>query len=158
MLTFRFAQRKDVGLILRFIRELADYEHMLSEVVANEENISDWLFDKQRAQVIFIVKDGKEIGFALFYHNFSTILGRSGLYIEDLYIIPKERGKGYGTQTLRYLAQLALERSCGRMEWCCVDWNTPSIEFYLSLGARQMSEWTTYRLSGTTLKKLAWGE
>lgn len=154
-LNFRYAERKDIPLILRFIRELADYEKMLDEVVADEATLESWIFDKQKAEVIFAVADGREVGFALFFHNFSTFLGRAGLYLEDLYVRPEYRGKGYGKAILKKLAAIAVERGCGRLEWWCLDWNKPSIDFYLSLGAEPMSDWTVYRIAGDTLTKLA---
>ena len=154
-LTFRNAERKDTGLILHFIKELADYEKMLDEVVADEATLETWIFDKQKAEVIFAVEDGKEVGFALFFHNFSTFLGRAGIYLEDLYVKPECRGKGYGKAILKKLASIAVERGCGRLEWWCLDWNQPSIDFYLSLGAEPMSDWTVYRIAGDTLKQLA---
>ena len=154
-LTFRNAERRDTALILRFIKELADYEKMLDEVVADEATLEEWLFDKQKAEVIFAVVDGREIGFALFFHNFSTFLGRAGIYLEDLYIMPEYRGKGYGKAILKKLASIAVERGCGRLEWWCLDWNKPSIDFYLSLGAEPMSDWTVYRIAGDTLRQLA---
>lgn len=154
-LTFRFAQETDTLLILQFIRELADYEQLLSEVVADEATLEQWIFDKQKAEVIFAVVDGKEIGFALFFHNFSTFLGRAGLYLEDLYVQPEYRGNGYGKAILKKLAAIAVERGCGRLEWWCLDWNKPSIEFYRSLGAQPMDEWTVYRIAGDTLTSLA---
>ena len=154
-LTFRNAERKDTGLILQFIKELADYEKMLNEVVADERTLETWIFDKQKAEVIFAVADGKEVGFALFFHNFSTFLGRAGIYLEDLYVKPEYRGKGYGKAILKKLASVAVERGCGRLEWWCLDWNKPSIDFYLSLGAEPMSDWTVYRIAGDTLKQLA---
>ena len=154
-LTFRNAERKDTGLILQFIKELADYEKMLDEVVADEATLEAWIFDKQKAEVIFAVENGKEVGFALFFHNFSTFLGRAGIYLEDLYVRPECRGKGYGKAILKKLASIAVERGCGRLEWWCLDWNKPSIDFYLSLGAEPMSDWTVYRIAGDTLKRLA---
>ncbi|MDF2911837.1 MAG: GCN5-related N-acetyltransferase, partial [Sporolactobacillus laevolacticus] len=155
-LTFRYAERKDVTLILRFIRELADYEKMLREVVATEALLMDWIFDQKKAEVIFALDDNKtEIGFALFFHNFSTFLGRAGIYLEDLFVLPQYRGNGYGKNILRHLAKIAVERGCGRLEWWCLDWNKPSIDFYLSLGAEPMDEWTVYRISGETLHKMA---
>ena len=154
-LTFRNAERRDTALILRFIKELADYEKMLDEVVADEATLEEWLFDKQKAEVIFAVVDGREIGFALFFHNFSTFLGRAGLYLEDLFVLPEYRGKGYGKQLLKKLASIAVQRKCGRLEWWCLDWNQSSIDFYLSLGAEPMSDWTVYRFSGDTLQDLA---
>ena len=154
-LTFRSAQREDVDTILFFIRELAKYEKMEDEVVATPKLLEEWIFDKQKAEVIFPTVDGKEVGFALFFHNFSTFLGRAGLYLEDLYIMPEYRGRGYGKATLRELARIAVSRGCGRLEWYCLDWNKPSIDFYLSLGAQPLDEWTTYRLTGETLENMA---
>ena len=156
-LTFRNAERKDTALILQFIRELAAYEKMLDEVVADKATLEAWIFDRQKAEVIFAVEEGKEVGFALFFHNFSTFLGRAGLYLEDLYVKPECRGKGYGKAILKKLASIAVERGCGRLEWWCLDWNRPSIDFYLSLGAEPMSDWTVYRIAGDTLKQLADG-
>ena len=152
---FRFADENDVSLILYFIKELAKYEEMLDEVVANEENLQEWIFDKKKAEVIFALEDGVEVGFALFFHNFSTFLGRSGIYLEDLYVKPEFRRKGYGKALLKKLAQIAVERGCGRLEWWCLDWNKPSIDFYLSLGAEPMKDWTVYRIAGNTLTQLA---
>lgn len=154
-ITFRNAEENDVSLILYFIRELAEYEKMLDDVVATEELLREWIFEKKKAEVIFAIVDGKEVGFALFFHNFSTFLGRAGIYLEDLYVKPEHRGKGCGKGLLKKLAQIALERGCGRLEWSCLDWNKPSIDFYLSLGAEPMSEWTVYRAAGDTLRRLA---
>lgn len=154
-LTFRNAERKDTALILQFIKELADYENMLDEVAADETTLMTWIFDKQKAEVIFAVEDGEEVGFALYFHNFSTFLGRAGIYLEDLYVKPEHRGKGYGKAILKKLAEIAVERGCGRLEWWCLDWNKPSIDFYRSLGAEPMSDWTVYRIAGDTLKVLA---
>lgn len=154
-LGFRNAQRNDVGLILQFIRELADYEKMLSEVVADEATLEEWIFDKQKAEVIFALEGEKEVGFALYFHNFSTFLGRAGIYLEDLYVKPEYRGKGYGKAILKKLAFIAVERGCGRLEWWCLDWNKPSIDFYRSLGAEPMDDWTVYRIAGETLTNLA---
>ena len=151
---FRYAERRDVGLVLQFIRELADYEHMLDEVVATPELLEEWLFDRKKAEVVFAVEDGVEVGFALFFHNFSTFLGRAGIYLEDLYVRPAYRGRGFGKALLTKLAQIAVERKCGRLEWWCLDWNRPSIDFYLSMGAEPMKDWTVYRISGDTLQKL----
>ena len=153
--SFRSAERRDVPLILQFIRELADYEKTLDEVVADEATLEQWIFDRQKAEVIFAVEGEREVGFALFFHNFSTFLGRAGIYLEDLYVRPECRGKGYGKAILKKLASLAVERGCGRLEWWCLDWNRPSIDFYLSLGARPMSDWTVYRITGDTLLNLA---
>ena len=153
--TFRFAEEPDTPLILEFIRQLAEYEHMLDQVVADEATLRDQLFEKRRAEVLFALADGKEIGFALFFHNFSTFLGRAGLYLEDLYVCPEYRGRGYGKAIFRQLAAIAWERGCGRMEWWCLDWNTPSIGFYKALGAEAMEDWTVYRLTGSALQALA---
>lgn len=154
-LTFRKAERNDTALVLQFIRELAEYEKMQDEVVADVDTLAEWIFDKEKAEVIFAVADGVEVGFALFFHNFSTFLGRAGIYLEDLYVKPEYRGKGIGKAILKKLASIAVERGCGRLEWCCLDWNRPSIDFYLSLGAKPMSEWTVYRVTGDTLNDLA---
>lgn len=156
--SIRFATREDVPLILNFVKELADYEHMLDEVVADEEIMAEWIFDKQKAEVIIGEEDGSPVGFALFFHNFSTFLGRAGIYLEDLFVKPEYRGRGYGKALLRKLAAIALKRGCGRLEWWCLDWNQPSIDFYKSLGAEPMEEWTTYRISGETLEKFGKGE
>ena len=153
-LGFRFAVPDDTPLILRFIRLLAEYEKMADLVTATEEELRGQLFEEKKAEVIFAVLDGKEIGFALFFHNFSTFLGRAGLYLEDLYILEEYRGKGYGKALFRELARVAVERGCGRFEWWCLDWNLPSIEFYRSMGARPMDEWTVYRIDGDTLRAL----
>ena len=151
----RFARREDTALILRFIRGLAEYEKMLDLVVADEELLADQLFEKKNAEVIFAMEGETEVGFALFFHNFSTFLGRSGLYLEDLFVLPEYRGRGYGKGLLQKLASIAVERGCGRLEWSCLDWNTPSIDFYKSLGAEPMSDWTVYRVAGETLAALA---
>ena len=153
--SYRYANRQDVPLVLRFIKELADYEEMLSEVVADEATLEEWLFDKEKAEVIFALEGEKEVGFALFFHNFSTFLGRAGIYLEDLYVSPAYRGRGYGKGLLRQLAKIAAQRGCGRLEWWCLDWNRPSVDFYLSMGAEPMSDWTVYRIAGDTLQQLA---
>lgn len=154
-MNYRFAGEADVGTILQFIRELAVYEHMEADVVATEDLLREWIFEKGKAEVLFAVENGREVGFALFCYNFSTFLGRAGIWLEDLFVLPEFRGKGYGKGLLKQLARLAVERGCGRLEWCCLDWNTPSIEFYRSLGAVPMDDWTTYRLTGDTLKTMA---
>ncbi len=153
--TVRFAKREDVGQILEFIRRLAAYEKLEHEVVATEETLEEWLFDKEKAEVLFAVVDGKEVGFALFFHNFSTFLGRAGIYLEDLYVEPAFRGQGIGKGLIKQLARIAVERGCGRLEWWCLDWNQSSIDFYRSLGAKAMDEWTVYRIAGETLTQLA---
>ena len=154
-MNFRFADKKDCGKILDFIKQLAEYEKMSDEVVATEELLQEWIFEKQKAEVIFALENEKEVGFALFFHNFSTFLGRAGIYLEDLFVLPEYRGKGYGKGLLKQLAKIAVERGCGRLEWSCLDWNKPSIDFYLSLGAVPMDEWTVYRLTGDTLIEMS---
>ena len=151
----RYAEEKDAALILEFIRALAEYEKMSDEVVATEELLQEWVFEKKKAEVIFAVEDGVEVGFALFFHNFSTFVGRAGLYLEDVFVKMEHRGKGYGKALLKELARIAVERGCGRMEWVCLNWNQPSIDFYRSLGAVPMDDWTIYRVAGDTLKALA---
>ena len=151
----RFATEKDVALILDFIKDLAEYEKMSNQVVADESLLREWIFEKNKAEVIFALEDGKEVGFALFFHNFSTFIGRAGIYLEDLYVKPDYRGNGYGKALIKKLAAIACERGCGRLEWSCLDWNKPSIDFYLSLGAQQMNEWTVYRFEGESLSTLA---
>lgn len=150
----RKAVRQDVPLILEFIKGIARYEKMENEVVATTELLEEQLFDKGRAEVIFVMEEGAEVGFALFFHNFSTFLGRSGLYLEDLFVYPEHRGKGYGKALFLELVRIANERGCGRMEWVCLNWNKPSIEFYRSMGAMSLDEWTTYRLTSDAMKKL----
>lgn len=152
---FRYATESDVPLILDFIKKLADYERMADEVIATEDLLNEWLFEKNKAEVLFLVVDEKEVGFALFFHNFSTFLGRAGIYLEDLFVLEEHRKKGYGRAILRKLAQIARERGCGRLEWWCLDWNKPSIDFYRSLGAQPMEDWTVFRLSGSTLLQVA---
>ena len=152
---YRFAERKDAALILDFIKGLADYEKLSDEVVATPETLEEWIFDRQKAEVIFALEDGVEVGFALFFHNFSTFLGRAGLYLEDLFVKPAYRGRGYGKGLLAALAKIAVEHGCGRLEWVCLDWNKPSIDFYKSLGAVPMDDWTIYRVAGDTLTALA---
>lgn len=152
---FRYATESDVPLILDFIKKLADYERMADEVIATEDLLNEWLFEKNKAEVLFLVVEEKEVGFALFFHNFSTFLGRAGIYLEDLFVLEEHRKKGYGRAILRKLAQIARERGCGRLEWWCLDWNKPSIDFYRSLGAQPMEDWTVFRLSGSTLLQVA---
>ena len=154
-ITYRFAKKQDAGLVLHFIRQLAIYEKMEDQVVATQALLEEWIFDKKHAEVIFAMLDGKEVGFALFFHNFSTFLGRSGIYLEDLFVKPAYRGRGHGKALIRELARITVERGCGRLEWCCLDWNQPSIDFYLSLGAVPMDEWTIYRLTGDNLRDFA---
>ena len=128
---------------------------MENEVVATPELLEYWIFDQKKAEVIFALEEEKEVGFALFFHNFSTFLGRAGIYLEDLYVLPEYRGRGHGKALLGRLAKIAVQRGCGRLEWWCLDWNEPSIAFYRSLGAVPMEEWTTYRITGDTLRHMA---
>ena len=151
---FRFASENDTALILDFIKGLAEYEKMTELVVADEDLLNEWIFKKKKAEVIFALEDGVEVGFALFFHNFSTFLGRAGIYLEDLYVKPEFRGRGHGKALMTELARIALERGCGRLEWSCLDWNNPSIEFYRSLSAESLDEWTTFRLAGDSLKNV----
>ena len=123
-------------------------------MVATEELLREWIFEKGKAEVIFAMEGETEVGFALFFHNFSTFLGRAGIYLEDLFVLPEYRGKGYGKGLLTELARIAVARGCGRLEWWCLDWNRPSIDFYKSLGAEPMDEWTTYRIAGETLQQM----
>ncbi|MBQ1205739.1 MAG: GNAT family N-acetyltransferase [Clostridia bacterium] len=150
---FRNATKDDCALILSFIKALAEYEKMSDDVVATEDLLREWIFEKQKAEVIFALEDNREVGFALFFHNFSTFVGRAGIYLEDLFVLPEYRKRGHGKALILELARIAVERKCGRMEWSCLDWNQPSIDFYLSLGAKPMNEWTTYRLAGDALDK-----
>ena len=152
----RYAGEDDIQLIFQFIKDLAEYEKMADEVVATEFQLKEHLFgDHSYAEVILAFYDDSPAGFALFFHNFSTFLGRPGLYLEDLFVKPKYRGKGIGTSLLSYLAKVAVERNCGRLEWAVLDWNTPSIEFYKSLNAKPLDDWTTFRLTGDSLDKLS---
>jgi GNAT superfamily N-acetyltransferase len=151
----RFATEEDVPLILSLIRGLAEYENLLDKVVATEEGLRDSIFVQKRAEVLIGEYEGKPVGFALFFYNFSTFLGKPGIYLEDLYIKPEMRGKGMGKILLSYLARLAVERDCGRLEWWCLNWNEPSIQFYRHLGAKPMDEWTVYRVCDQALADLA---
>lgn len=159
MAEFRFAQPGDEAKIYDFICALAEYEHLSNEVVATPALLREWIFERGKAEVLFALNEQKEeVGFALFFHNFSTFLGRAGIYLEDLFVLPEFRGKGYGKALLRELARITAERGCGRLEWCCLDWNQPSIDFYRSLGAVPMEDWTIYRLTGETLQAMAEAE
>ena len=151
----RKATANDVALILKFIKKLAEYENMLDQVVADESLLKEWIFDKNKAEVLFATKDGVEVGFALYFHNFSTFLGRAGIYLEDLFVLEEYRGQGLGKLLLKTLANITVERGCGRLEWSCLDWNKPSIDFYHSLGAKKLDEWKAFRLTGKELERLA---
>ncbi len=151
----RPAGEADCCVILDFIKLLAKYEHLEHEVTATEEKLRQSLFERRQAEVIIGEKNGRPVAFALFFHNYSTFLGKANLYLEDLYVLEECRGKGYGTKMFRRLGQIALERDCERLDWWCLDWNENSIKFYLSLGAVPMDEWTVFRISGPALNKLA---
>lgn len=151
----RLAKESDVKLIFQFIKCLGEYEKLSHEVVATEEKLRKSLFEQKMAEVIIGEFKGEPVGFALFFHNYSTFLGQAGIYLEDLFIKPEMRGKGFGKIMLKHLAKLAVERDCGRLEWACLDWNEPSICFYKGLGANALDDWTGFRLTGETLRKLA---
>jgi GNAT superfamily N-acetyltransferase len=158
MFAIRPATEADVPLILQFIRDLAEYERLADKVVATEEGLRRSLFGSPRfAEVVIGEEDGAPVGFALFFHNYSTFLGQPGIYLEDLFVKPEARGRGYGKALLTRLAQLARERGCGRVEWAVLDWNEPAIDFYKALGATPMDEWTVFRLTGAALEALARG-
>ena len=154
-LIIRPAKPEEAGRVLELINRLAVYEKCANEVVADEATLYHSLFVEKSAEVVFAEEDGAIVGFALFFHNFSTFVGRKGLYLEDLFIIPEKRGLGYGKALLKYLARIAVERNCGRMEWICLDWNKPALSVYHSIGAVPMSEWTVQRLDEATLKAFA---
>jgi GNAT superfamily N-acetyltransferase len=150
---------RDVPVILSLIKGLAEYEKLSHEVVATEETLRESLFGKRRVAEVILGYAGTEaVGFAVFFHNYSTFLGRPGIYLEDLFVKPEWRRRGLGTQLLRYIAQQAVARGCGRLEWSVLDWNEPAIDFYQKLGARAMDEWTVYRVTGNALEKLASGK
>ncbi|MCY7355298.1 MAG: GNAT family N-acetyltransferase [Lysobacter sp.] len=155
-IALRFAERKDTALILAFVRELAAYEKLAHEVVADEATLADNLFGEHPgAEVVIVEVDGHAAAFALFFHNFSTFLGRRGLYLEDLYVKPDYRGHGLGRLLMSFLARLAIERGCGRFEWWVLDWNEPAIRFYREIGAVAMDQWTVQRVTGESLAVLA---
>ena len=153
-LVFRAARRDDCPLILRFIKGIAEYERLEDSVATTVEMLEEWLFDKRAAEVLFAMADGTEAGFALFFQNFSTFTGKGGLYLEDIFVLPEYRGRGIGKATMRELARVAVERGYARAEWACLDWNASAIDFYKSLGATPMDEWTVYRLTGDALTTL----
>ncbi len=155
MINIRNANESDTNTILQFIKELAEYEKMSKDVTATEELLKENLFVKKLAEVVIAEEDNIPVGFALFFHNFSTFLGKGGIYLEDLYVKPNMRNKGIGKLLLKYLSNLAVERDCGRLEWSCLDWNEPSIAFYKERGATPMDEWTVYRVTGENLIELA---
>ncbi len=157
-LEIKSATIDDVPLIFSFIKKLAEYEKLMDAVVATEDGLREVLFGERRyAETVIAYENNEPVGFALFFHNFSTFVGKPGIYLEDLFVDPEHRGKGYGKALLAHLAKLAQERNCGRLEWAVLNWNKPSIEFYESLGAKPMNEWTVYRLTGEALENLANG-
>jgi len=153
-MNIRQATKQDLGTVLYFIKELAKYEKMENDVIATENLLNEWMFERKIAQALIISENNTDVGFALYFFNFSTFLGKGGLYLEDLYILPEHRKKGYGKALFKELAKIAIDNNCGRMEWVCLNWNQPSINFYLSLGATPLNEWTTYRLTESQLKLL----
>lgn len=154
-LNIRPARPDETGTVLELINRLATYEKCSNEVVADINTLYQSLFVEKSAEVVFAEEDGNIVGFALFFHNFSTFVGRKGLYLEDLFVIPEKRGLGYGKALLKHLAKIAVERNCGRMEWICLDWNESALSVYRKIGAVPMSEWTVQRLDEDTLKHFA---
>ena len=153
--TIRAARENEAATVLEYIKKLAEYEKLAHEVEATEEGLHEALFVRHEAEVVFGEEDGKIVGFALYFHNFSTFVGRKGLYLEDLFVLPEKRGLGYGKALLKHLAQLAVERHCGRMEWICLDWNQSALKVYRSIGAIPMDKWTVQRLEEPALKHFA---
>ena len=154
-INIRPAKPDEAGLVLDFIKKLAVYEKCADDVVADEATLRHSLFVEHAAEVVFAEEDGTVVGFALFFHNFSTFVGRKGMYLEDLFVLPEKRGRGYGKALLKYVARLAVERNCGRMEWICLDWNESALSVYRSMGAEPLSEWTVQRLDEHALKRFA---
>jgi len=154
MVEIRIAKREDSQLVLDFIKEIAKYEKLSNEVIGSKELLEKWMFDKKLIEVAFIMENNKEVGYALYFYNFSTFLTKPGLYLEDIFIKEKYRNKGYGKKLFEYLINKAKTENLGRMEWVCLDWNEPSIKFYESLGAKAMEGWTIFRLDEATLNKI----
>ena len=153
----RFAQEKDVSVLFAMIKELAEYENLQDILEATEQLIREALFEKRVAQALIAESKGEAMGYAVFFHNFSTFVGRPGIYIEDIYVKPQMRGRGIGRSLFEFIAKLAVERNCERLEWACLDWNEPSIAFYKKMNAAAMDEWILYRLSGKALEKVSRG-
>lgn len=151
---FRFAERKDTSLVLKFIKAIASYEEMPDAVKYTEETLEDWLFDRKRGEAFFVIEGKKEVGFCLFYETLPGYIGRGGLYVEDIFVYPEYRGKGYGKAMLKKMAEIALERDCGRLEWLCLKWNVNSINFYKSMGATAMDSCVSFRAEGDALKNM----
>lgn len=154
-LDIRPARPNEAGLVLDFIKRLAEYEKCTDDVVADEATIYHSLFVERSAEVVFAEEDGTVVGFALFFHNFSTFVGRKGMYLEDLFVLPEKRGLGYGKALLKHVARIAVERNCGRMEWICLDWNESALSIYRSIGATPLSDWTVQRLDEQALNEFA---
>ena len=154
-INIRPARPDEAGLVLDFIKRLAVYEKCADDVVADEATLRHSLFVEHSAEVVFAEEDGTVVGFALFFHNFSTFVGRKGMYLEDLFVLPEKRGRGYGKALLKYVARLAVERNCGRMEWICLDWNESALSIYRSMGTNPLSDWTVQRLDEQALKRFA---
>jgi GNAT superfamily N-acetyltransferase len=153
--TIRFADEKDSRIIFSMVKELAEYEKLLDSLEATEELLTETLFHRGVVETLIGECDEKPVGYAMFFHNFSSFAGRIGIFIEDLYVKPEMRGKGFGEAMFAFITNLAVERGCGRLEWSCLDWNTPSIAFYRKMGAVPLDEWTMYRLTGKNLEKAA---
>jgi len=153
--TIRFAKGNDARIVLDMVRELAAYEKLVENLEATEERFCESLFQRDVAETLIGEYEGKPVGYAIFFHNFSSFTGRIGLYIEDIYVKPEMRGKGFGQAIFAYIAKLAVERKCGRLEWSCLDWNKPSIAFYEKMSAKRLENWTMYRLSGEALQRMA---
>jgi len=151
----RFAEEKDTTIIVEFIRGLAEYEHLLDMVEIKEIDLKKYLFEEKLIEVVIGEYDGTPAAFALFFYNFSTFLGKPGIYIEDIFVKPEFRGKGLGKIFFSFIAKIAAERHCGRLEWSCLDWNKPSIEFYKKQGAQPLADWTVYRITGNEINRLA---
>lgn len=154
-LVIREAKENDVRLLLNLIKEIAEYEKMSDEVIATEETLMESIFKNNRANALILEFDNKEIGYCIYFYNFSTFIGRNGLYIEDIFIRKEYRGKGFGSEIFKFLAKKAKDEGLKRMEWSCLNWNEPSIKFYKSLGAIPMDEWTVYRLTEEKINELA---
>lgn len=154
-LKFRYARKKDIDTVMHFIRELAKHEGLEDILDISEETLTDWLFFRNKAEVLLAEIEEKPIGFCLFFHNFSTFIGHAGIYIEDLFITPEYRGKGYGKKLFRRIAEIALERDCKKLELSCPNWDASGIEFYKRMGIRPLDKWTTYRVSEEELRTLA---
>jgi GNAT superfamily N-acetyltransferase len=153
--TLRFAEKNDAGTIFGMVKELAEYEKLLDSFETTEEQFKESLFQRGVTETLIGEYSGKSVGYAIFFHNFSSFLGRIGIYIEDVYVKPEMRGRGFGEAMFAFIAKLAVERKCGRLEWSCLDWNKPSIAFYEKMGAERLHEWTMYRLAGRDLERTA---